>query len=211
MATNEQDKKIGKTIQTLRGDMSQDALAQRMRERGFKWSQATVWSVENGDRPLRLTEAMALADIFGLSGIDELSTTDDVIRSEVALRSDTSAKTTAIECDLAKLELSRQSIIDYVNREYASKKLTSDEKERMAYLLETLFMSRYDQLLTAIKDGSLEKYLPKESLDQLTRGLGKHETLAGKIAYAPLAEAVELCKECVFPYTIPFFREGERD
>lgn len=81
----------------------------------------------------------------------------------------------------------------------------------MAYLLETLFMSRYDQLLTAIKDGSLEKYLPKESLDQLTRGLGRSETLAGKIAYAPLAEAVELCKECVFPYTIPFFREGERD
>lgn len=36
-----------------------------MRERGWKWSQATVWSIEKGERPLRLAEAEALADVLG--------------------------------------------------------------------------------------------------------------------------------------------------
>lgn len=43
---------------------SQEELARAV---GDKWSQATVWSVENGTRPLRLTEAVTLAKVFGLS------------------------------------------------------------------------------------------------------------------------------------------------
>ena len=35
-----------------------------MRERGWKWSQATVWAVEKGDRPLRLAEANDLGAIL---------------------------------------------------------------------------------------------------------------------------------------------------
>lgn len=45
--------------------MSQQALADKMREAGFDWAQATVWSVEKGKRPLRLAEAEAVAKIFG--------------------------------------------------------------------------------------------------------------------------------------------------
>jgi hypothetical protein len=37
-----------------------------MRERGWKWSQATVWSVEKGERPLRLSEATDLAEVLGI-------------------------------------------------------------------------------------------------------------------------------------------------
>lgn len=37
-----------------------------MKDRGHKWSQSTVWSVERGDRPLRLTEAEDLAAILGV-------------------------------------------------------------------------------------------------------------------------------------------------
>jgi hypothetical protein len=58
------DADIGKNVQALRGDTSQAALASSMRERGHKWSQATVWSVEKGDRPLRVVEALDLASIF---------------------------------------------------------------------------------------------------------------------------------------------------
>lgn len=36
-----------------------------MRARGHKWSQATVWSVEKGDRPLRYLEAVDLAEVLG--------------------------------------------------------------------------------------------------------------------------------------------------
>ena len=48
------DARIGKRLQELRGEMSQAALAAAMAERGHKWSQATVWSVEQGKRPIRL-------------------------------------------------------------------------------------------------------------------------------------------------------------
>lgn len=35
-----------------------------MRDMGWKWSQATVWSVESGKRPLRLAEAQDVASIL---------------------------------------------------------------------------------------------------------------------------------------------------
>ncbi len=61
----EQDQRIGAAVVALRGDKTQQAVAASMRERGWKWSQATVWSVEKGDRPLRLAEASDLAGVFG--------------------------------------------------------------------------------------------------------------------------------------------------
>lgn len=51
----------------LRGPVPQQTIADAMRARGWKWSQATVWSVEKGERPLRLLEAHDLADIFKVS------------------------------------------------------------------------------------------------------------------------------------------------
>ncbi|NPC96615.1 hypothetical protein [Nocardioides sp. zg-DK7169] len=59
------DQSIGRNLQRLRGAMSQQVLADEMRARGFKWSQATVWAAEKGERPLRVTEASALVDILG--------------------------------------------------------------------------------------------------------------------------------------------------
>ncbi|MCM3779877.1 helix-turn-helix domain-containing protein [Microbacterium hydrocarbonoxydans] len=59
------DEQIGKNLVELRGDRSQKDLADEMRKRGFRWSQATVWSIEKGERPLRLSEADAVADILG--------------------------------------------------------------------------------------------------------------------------------------------------
>lgn len=70
------DELIGANLQRLRmAGTSQQALADAMKERGWKWSQATVWSVEKGERPIRLAEALDLVDIFGLDGIGELTTT----------------------------------------------------------------------------------------------------------------------------------------
>lgn len=59
---NEMDRWIGESVVYLRGHMSQKALAAAMSARGHKWSQSTVWSVEKGDRPLRLAEAHDLAE-----------------------------------------------------------------------------------------------------------------------------------------------------
>ncbi|GAB4095607.1 hypothetical protein GCM10028787_10820 [Brachybacterium horti] len=70
------DAQIGKRLQELRGDMSQAALAAAMAERGHKWSQATVWSVEQGRRPMRLTEAGDVADILEVRVADLLKQDD---------------------------------------------------------------------------------------------------------------------------------------
>lgn len=51
------DALIGQNLARLRGDLSQAELAKEMKKRGYKWSQATVWAIEKGDRPLRLAEA----------------------------------------------------------------------------------------------------------------------------------------------------------
>ncbi|MEV4689448.1 helix-turn-helix domain-containing protein [Microbacterium sp. LWH3-1.2] len=64
MATDEQ---IGTNLTRIRNGMSQKDLAEAMRARGFKWSQATVWSVEKGERPLRLTEAEGLGVVLRIN------------------------------------------------------------------------------------------------------------------------------------------------
>lgn len=62
------DRLIGETVKELRGERSQKTLADEMRSRfGHAWSQSTVWSIETGARPLRLTEAQDLADLLGVS------------------------------------------------------------------------------------------------------------------------------------------------
>jgi transcriptional regulator with XRE-family HTH domain len=72
------DELIGRNLARMRGDMSQKELAARMKERGWKWSQATVWSVEKGERPLRLAEAedikAVLGTMWGLTMDDDQTT-----------------------------------------------------------------------------------------------------------------------------------------
>lgn len=65
-AQNPEDVRIGKNLIALRGDMSQADLASKMRSlHGLQWSQATVWNIERGERPLRLSEAKAVASLLG--------------------------------------------------------------------------------------------------------------------------------------------------
>jgi hypothetical protein len=70
------DAEIGRNVTRLRGGGSQKDLADAMRKKGFRWSQATVWAVEKGERPLRLTEAEALGQVFGIQHQMLLSTGD---------------------------------------------------------------------------------------------------------------------------------------
>lgn len=61
------DEQIGQNVIRLRGNRSQQWVADRMREKGWKWAQATAWNVEKGERPLRLAEAEDLAAILEVS------------------------------------------------------------------------------------------------------------------------------------------------
>lgn len=46
--------------------LSQSELVASMDEEGFRWSQHTVWLVEQGKRPLLYSEAIVLTKIFAL-------------------------------------------------------------------------------------------------------------------------------------------------
>ncbi|WP_417374126.1 hypothetical protein [Glutamicibacter protophormiae] len=63
------DDQIGKNLATLRGQVTQQELGEKMRQRGFKWSQATVWDVERGKRPLRLIEALEVVAVLNKPGV----------------------------------------------------------------------------------------------------------------------------------------------
>jgi len=72
------DSKIGHNLLILRGEMSQEELADKMRTLGYKWSKATVWSIEKGERPLRLTEAEDVMKILDPSSAGLWPLTSDL-------------------------------------------------------------------------------------------------------------------------------------
>ncbi|PTL73821.1 hypothetical protein C1I63_13890 [Rathayibacter caricis DSM 15933] len=59
------DEQIGSNLIKLRGSMTQRELAEKMKQRGWKWTHVTVGSIERGERPLRLAEAEAVVDAIG--------------------------------------------------------------------------------------------------------------------------------------------------
>lgn len=75
---SDNDEQIGLRLQEIRGDdPSQAALAHEMQQRGWaKWSQSTVWSVEQGRRPLRLAEAADIAEVLDVEVGDLLLSTE---------------------------------------------------------------------------------------------------------------------------------------
>lgn len=60
---------IGETIRRERErlGLSQDALADGMVARGFPFHQATVYKIEKSTRPVRVEEAVALAELLNMS------------------------------------------------------------------------------------------------------------------------------------------------
>lgn len=72
------DLTVGENLARLRGGISQKDLADRMRDRGWKWAQATVWNIERGERPLRFLEAYSLCEILGVQLRDLLGSEDDL-------------------------------------------------------------------------------------------------------------------------------------
>ena len=76
------NQQIGRNLQKLRGERSQQRVADYMRDCKHKWSQSTVWSVEKGDRPLRLTEAKDLAAFLEVQLGDLLDLTEEDIADQ---------------------------------------------------------------------------------------------------------------------------------
>ncbi|OJU43626.1 MAG: hypothetical protein BGN98_10445 [Microbacterium sp. 69-7] len=67
---NDHDELIGRNLARLRLDVSQTELATKMRALGHKWTQPTVVSIEKGERPLRMSEALDVASVLGVDLYD---------------------------------------------------------------------------------------------------------------------------------------------
>ena len=82
----EGDALVGANLADLRerAKMTQKELADAMRAEGHKWSQATVWSVEKGERPLRLIEALDAADALSVT-VSDLWAPSDVAAASRSL------------------------------------------------------------------------------------------------------------------------------
>jgi transcriptional regulator with XRE-family HTH domain len=81
------DQNIAANLRTYReaGNISQDELAQRMADRGFGFSQATIWKIESGQRPVKASELVALADSLEVMLVTRLTDKPDVARHQVLL------------------------------------------------------------------------------------------------------------------------------
>ncbi len=81
------DQNIAANLRIYReaGNISQEELAQRMAARGFGFSQATIWKIESGQRPVRASELVALADSLGVMSPTSLTYKPDATRYKVQL------------------------------------------------------------------------------------------------------------------------------
>ncbi len=81
------DQNIAANLRTYReaGSISQDELAQLMADRGFGFSQATISKIESGQRPVRASELVALADSLGVMSATSLTRKPDAARHQVQL------------------------------------------------------------------------------------------------------------------------------
>lgn len=81
------DQNIAANLRTYReaDGISQEELAQRMADLGFGFSQATIWKIESGQRPVRASELVALADSLGVMTATSLTRQPDAARHQVQL------------------------------------------------------------------------------------------------------------------------------
>jgi transcriptional regulator with XRE-family HTH domain len=81
------DQNIAANLRTYReaAAISQEELAQRMADLGFGFSQATIWKIERGQRPVKASELIALADSLGVMTVTSLTRQPDAARHQVQL------------------------------------------------------------------------------------------------------------------------------
>lgn len=83
------DRNIAANLRTCReaGGISQDEMAQRMTDRGFGFSQATIWKIESGQRPVKASELAALRDSLGHTfSLVDLTSEPEAARHKADLR-----------------------------------------------------------------------------------------------------------------------------
>jgi transcriptional regulator with XRE-family HTH domain len=82
------DQNIAANLRIYReaGGVSQEELAQRMTDRGLGFSQATIWKIESGQRPVKVNELVALADSLQILAPMSLTRAPDTTRHQAQMQ-----------------------------------------------------------------------------------------------------------------------------
>ncbi|MBA9002037.1 helix-turn-helix domain-containing protein [Thermomonospora cellulosilytica] len=112
--------------------MSQTELAKRMAELDLSWHQMTVARTESGERPLRLDEALALANIFQIPLDSLMRPVDENIQREyeaiLRMVHHIEEKANAVEEKIA----ASHARLERTRREYEKVKMQAEEMTRRA-------------------------------------------------------------------------------
>lgn len=156
--------------------MTQQEVATAMRERGWKWAQATVWSIEKGERPLRLAEAEELSTIVGTSSSnfarpEPLNVVQTNLRRAAVVRGQILESVKAYDAALTELAVSADDVgSDLPNwlREAVSSTLEIAPAEIEAAWLEGEFAAGRAE--GPRKAGTFLQHLEQAQQSRLTRG-----------------------------------------
>lgn len=120
--------------------LSQETVAQRMRERGHSFQQQTILKIEKGDRPLRLAEAVQLVDVLGVE-IRELFDEWDFALLAAGRRLDSAISQLAVQIHgLEELHQDLRRAVAHV-----------DESQVPAWILELLVMTPGQMIDLAVR------------------------------------------------------------
>ena len=162
-----------------------------MRERGWRWAQATVWNVEKGERPLRLAEAEDLASILGV-GLYAFTASEPALAFSEKLRamSDSRARLMEATEDFLKCQWELAAYADAASRVGADVDLSEVEdwlKETPLAVFKLILIQRREKLAAnrridaqtqAMDEGlSLEEHEAKKSSREHDAGRPSQEEI----------------------------------
>ncbi|MFV0435592.1 MAG: helix-turn-helix domain-containing protein [Leucobacter sp.] len=158
------DETIGKRVAHYRGDIPQKQLADLMRDLGWKWSQATVWSIEKGERPLRLAEAEDLCGILRVEMHQLLAS--EITTNLIKLRDRLVREMALVQSEIDDLERIRREVANEFLKLFPeldgkplTKKLTKSAADRMGIDAEDMseFLTWWER---SSPQAILESYVP---------------------------------------------------
>ncbi|MBT1177598.1 helix-turn-helix transcriptional regulator [Bifidobacterium callimiconis] len=126
---NDKNVQIGKNLERLRRNVSRDVLAAKMCDKGYRWSRATVFNIETGERALKLQEAIDVLDCLGL-GVGYLPTLVQSKADDEALRKldDLELSIERMKTAVIDLETCRGQIEEYLNEDVRKKRFYEEEE-----------------------------------------------------------------------------------
>ena len=169
------DETIGNNLTSLRGSMSMELLAAKMRDLGNSWTKTTVFNIEHGKRQLRLSEAADVLSCLGFSPFEMwryvIDSDDKMLVEALDAVNDLSDEfsDTVSQLNSERMKLVRIAALS-----------STDFDEDVVDLLETTTPSALSRYMKEEARTALSKWIVEESTD--ADGVGNSENTEKEMA-----------------------------